>query len=143
MENTNTTIGELHQQYPELTQEEIIMFVPPEPEVAQMTLGPVRIDNVEDIPVLIDEDQHIFLNELNEGGGIGETDAGIGGVRVDAVDESWEIAIFDFEINSSDDVYTVGAVLVIFMLIYAAKQGVDHWFNKRLEIFKKKLDSKD
>lgn len=54
-------------------------------------------------------------------------------------DEGWEIEAFGVSMNDRDDVYTVGAVIIIALVLYVAKLSLDHWFNKRLEIFKSKL----
>ena len=54
-------------------------------------------------------------------------------------DEGWEVEAFGISMNDRDDVYTVGAVVIIALVLYVAKLSIDHWFNKRLEIFKNKL----
>lgn len=118
--------SELRDQYPELSKDEIIELIP-DSRVDEFRIGDFEINN----PVAPDY-------QLQSEPPV--TKASIDGFEVNkTVDDSWEVNVLGVEMNDRDDVYTVGLVVIVALLVYTAKVAIDHWFNKRLELYKKKI----
>jgi|AntRauTorcE11897_2_1112592.scaffolds.fasta_scaffold07920_1 hypothetical protein len=116
--------SQLREEYPELREDEIIELLPDD-HVAEFRIGDFEVNN----PRMLHPDEPV-------------PKASMGGFTVDnsTEDTDWEIEAFGFEMNDRDDFFTVGIVVVVALLFYVAKLSVDHWFNKRLELYKKKLE---
>lgn len=64
----------------------------------------------------------------------------VGGIGVNTTDTTVrEYEAFGVKLNDSDDVFSVGIVLLIVGIIYIGKCSIDHWFAARLERYKNKL----
>jgi len=135
MNETNTTYGDLREQYPNLTKEDLMLVIPAD---EKFTLGGISIDNV---PVVVDPMERQVLEQINAQYDEPVPKAAMGGVEVNNIDTGWEVNVLGMTMNDRDDVYTVGIVVIIALLVYTAKVGIDHWFNKRLERYKKKLEN--
>lgn len=124
------TVNLLMDQYPNLSAGEILMYIDPYVDISE-----------------IDQQTHQYLEMANESYNSPPPGASLGGLTVNNPSENttseqgWEIEAFGLEMNDRDDVYTVGLVVIIALLVYTAKVGIDHWFNKRLERYKKNLES--
>jgi hypothetical protein len=125
--------SQLQEDYPQLTQDEIDALTAIHPDAEKFTLGGVTINNPKVPEIDVDYTDGPPPAGMAIGGFEGNTPTG------ETVDDSWEVNVLGVTMNDRDDVYTVSLVVVVALLVYAAKVGIDHWFNKRLELFKKKI----
>jgi hypothetical protein len=65
---------------------------------------------------------------------------GIQDFELNDTETGWQAEAFGVKLNDRDDVFTVGAVLLIVVIAYIIKASIDHWFNCRLERYRIRLD---
>jgi hypothetical protein len=67
--------------------------------------------------------------------------AGAPGIEIiNAGTETKVTELFGFKLDENDDAFSVGAVLLIVVIVYVAKGFIDEFFARRLERYKKKIE---
>jgi len=48
--------------------------------------------------------------------------------------------LFGFKLDENDDAFSIGAVLLVVVVVYVAKGFIDEFFARRIERYKKKIE---